>query len=51
MGPDESIRYVYRPVRPVKRCICKEMLYVTSGDSFYLRLILLNRKTRSDRTY
>ncbi len=25
------------------------MLYVTSGDNFYLRLILLNRKARSDK--
>ena len=25
------------------------MLYVTSGDIYYLRLILLNRKARSDR--
>jgi hypothetical protein len=32
-----------------KRCICIEMLYVTSGDMFYLRLILLNRKAHSDQ--
>ena len=25
------------------------MLYVTSGDIYYLRLILLNRKARSDK--
>ncbi len=40
---------VYRPVRNVKRCIRIEMLYVTSGDIFYLRLILLKRKACSDK--
>jgi hypothetical protein len=49
MDPDQSICYVYRPVRQVKRCICIEMLYVTSGDNFYLCLILLNRETHSDK--
>jgi hypothetical protein len=34
MDPDQSICYVYRPVRQVKRCICIKMLYVTSGDIF-----------------
>jgi hypothetical protein len=49
MGPDQSICYVYRPMRQVKRCICIKMLYVTSGDIFYLHLIVLNRKACSDR--
>ncbi len=49
MDPDQSISYVYWPVKQVKRCICIKMLYVTSGDNFYLRLILLNRKARSDK--
>jgi hypothetical protein len=40
---------VYWPVREVERCICIEMLYVTSGNTYYLRLILLNRKARSDK--
>ena len=31
------------------RCICIKMLDVTSGDIFYLHLILLNRKVRSDK--
>jgi hypothetical protein len=44
-----AIQYVHCPVRQVKRCICIEMLYVTSGDMFYLRLILLNRKAHSDQ--
>jgi hypothetical protein len=44
-----GIQYVYCPVRQVKRCIHIEMLYVTSGDIFYLRLILLNRKAHSDQ--
>jgi hypothetical protein len=49
MEPDQDIHYVYRPVRQVKRCVHIEMLYVTGGDIFYLRLILLKRKARSDR--
>jgi hypothetical protein len=49
MEPDQSICYVYRQVRQVKRCICIKMLYVTSGDNFYLCLILLNRKACSDK--
>jgi hypothetical protein len=49
MDPDQSICYVYRPVRQVTRCICIKMLYITSGDIFYLCLILLNRKARSDK--
>ena len=44
-----GIQYVYIPVRQVERCIRIEMLYVTSGDMFYLRLILLNRKAHSDQ--
>ncbi len=44
-----GIQYVHCPVRQVKRCIFIEMLYVTSGDIFYLRLILLNRKVHSDQ--
>ncbi len=49
MDPDKSICCVYQPVRLVMRCICIEMLYVTNGDIFYLRLILLNRKACSDK--
>ncbi len=49
MDPDQSICYVYWLVRQVKRCICIKMLYVTSGDNFYLHLILLNIKVRSDK--
>jgi hypothetical protein len=49
MDPDQSICYVYQPVRQVKRCMCIENLYVSSGDIFYLRLILLNRKAHSDK--
>ena len=36
MDPDQSICYVYQPVRQVKRCICIEMVYVTSREIFYL---------------
>jgi hypothetical protein len=49
MDPDQSIHYVYQPVRQVKICICIDMLYITSGDIFNLRLIPLNRKAHSDK--
>ncbi len=49
MEPDQDICYVYRPVRQVNRCVCIEMLHVTSGDIFYLCLILLKGKARSDK--
>ncbi len=32
MDTDQSIHYVYQPVRQVKRCIRIEMLYVTSRE-------------------
>ncbi len=51
MDPDQSICYVYQPVRKVSKCIHMEMLYVTSGDNFYLRLILLNRKAQTNCLY
>jgi hypothetical protein len=47
--PIQAIGYVYWPVRQVKRCIHIDMLYVTSGDLFYMQLILLNRKAHSDK--
>ncbi len=34
MEPDQSIHYVWRPVRQVKRCVYIEMLYITGGDIF-----------------
>ncbi len=49
IDPIQAIRYVYWPVGQVKRCIRIEMLYVTSGDIFYLRLILLDRKAHNDK--
>jgi hypothetical protein len=45
----EEFRYAYWPVREVKRCIWIEMLHVTSGNIYYLHLILLNRKACSDK--
>ncbi len=41
-------QYVFVPVREVMRCVCIEMVYVTSGDIYYLQLILLNRKAHND---
>ncbi len=48
LGHVDDDQYVYVPVREVMRCVCIEMVYVTSGDIYYLRLILLNRKARND---
>jgi len=44
-----KIQYIYIPVREVKRCVRMESLFVTSGDIYYLRVILLKRKARSDK--
>ena len=41
-------KYVYVPVKKITRCIRIEMLYPTSGDIYYLRLILLRRAATSD---
>jgi hypothetical protein len=41
-------KYVYVPVNKITRCIRIEMLYQTSGDIYYLRLILLHRAATSD---
>ena len=49
MGPDQKNQYAYVPVRQVTRCVHIKMLYVTSGDICYLRIILLNRKAHSDK--
>jgi hypothetical protein len=37
------IRYIYKPVRGVEGIIRIEMLFPSSGDIYYLRLILINR--------
>jgi hypothetical protein len=42
------IQYIYVPLRQVKRCIRIEMVYQTSGEIYYLRLILLKRPVLND---
>ncbi len=42
-------QYIYVPVREVKRCVCIKSLYVTSGDIYYLHVILLKRRACSDK--
>jgi hypothetical protein len=49
VGQFQLIRYVYCPVKPLQRCVRIEMLYITSGDIYYLRLILLKRNARDDK--
>jgi hypothetical protein len=43
-----SIRYIYKPVRGVERIVRIEMLFPSSGDIYYLRLILINRAVLND---
>ena len=43
-----KLKYVYVPVTKISRCIRIEMLYPTSGDIYYLRLILLHRPATID---
>jgi hypothetical protein len=35
-------------MRQVKQCICIEMVYQTSGEIYYLHLILLKRPVLND---
>ena len=41
--------YIYIPLKKVKRCICLEMLYRTSGDKYYLHLLLLHKPSCGDK--
>ncbi len=45
---EAAIQYIYVPVRQVKRCICIEMVYQTSGEIYYLALILLKQPVLND---
>jgi hypothetical protein len=45
---EAAIQYIYVPVRQVKRCIHIKMVYQTSGEIYYLRLILLKRPVLND---
>jgi hypothetical protein len=36
-------------INKVKRCVHLEMLYRTSGDIYYLRLLLLHKPSRGDK--
>ena len=42
------IRYIYKPVKGVERIVRIEMLFPSSGDIYYLRLILINRAVLTD---
>ncbi len=45
---DDVYAYIYIPLNKVKRCVQLEMLYRTSGDIYYLRLLLLHKPSRGD---
>ena len=46
---DDVYAYIYIPINKVKRCVHLEMLYRTSGDIYYLRLLLLHKPSRRDK--
>ncbi len=45
---DDVYSYIYIPINKVKRCVLLEMLYRTSGDIYYLHLILLHKPSCGD---
>jgi hypothetical protein len=46
---DDVYTYIYILLNKVKRCVYLEMLYRTSGDIYYLRLLLLHKPSRGDK--
>jgi hypothetical protein len=46
---DDVNAYIYMPINKVKGCIHLEMLYRTSGDIYYLHLLLLHKPSRGDK--
>jgi hypothetical protein len=45
---DDVYAYMYIPLNKAKRCVCLEMLYRTSGDMYYLQLLLLHKPSCRD---
>ncbi len=45
---EAAIQYIYVPLTQVKRCTRLEVLYITSGDIYYLCLIYLMRPVLND---
>jgi hypothetical protein len=41
--------YIYVPLKKEKRGVCLEMLYRTSGDIYYLHLLLLHMPSQGDK--
>ncbi len=46
---DDVYAHIYIPINKVKRCVRLEMLYRTSGDIYYLHLLLLHKPSRGDK--
>jgi hypothetical protein len=46
---DDVYAYIYIPLDKVWGCLCLEMLYRTSGDIYYLCLLLLHKPSRGDK--
>ncbi len=46
---DDVYAYIYISINKVKRCVHIEMLYSTSGDIHFLRLLLLHKPSRGDK--
>jgi hypothetical protein len=46
---DDVYIYIYIPLNKVKKCVQLEMLYRTSGDIYYLCLLLLHKPSHRDK--
>jgi hypothetical protein len=46
---DDVYAYIYIPINKVKRCVRLEMFYRTSGEIYYLCLLLLHKPSRGDK--
>ncbi len=48
-GNADVYAFIYIPLNKVKRCVRLEMLYGTSSDTYYLRLLLLHKPSHRDK--
>ena len=46
---DDVYAYIYKPINKVKRYVCLEMLYRTSGDIYFLRLLLMHKPSHGEK--
>jgi hypothetical protein len=48
-GNADVYAFIYIPLNKAKRCVHLEMLYRTSSDTYYLRLLLLHKPSHRDK--